>query len=80
MVESANCRIKQWRSLSNVMPNSQVPTLVTMSESYVLIKPPLLQNNEGDDIIAKRMIGSSILPNMLKRKVETNGWDTRVKS
>ena len=42
-------------------------------------KPPLLQNNEGDDI-AKYMIALSKLPNMLKQNVVANCWDTRVKS
>ena len=43
-------------------------------------KPPLLQNNEGDHIIAKRMLQLSKMPNMIQQKVEQNGWDTRVKS
>ena len=43
-------------------------------------KLPLLLNREGDDMIAKRMHALTKMPNMLKQKVEDNGWDSRVKS
>ena len=84
VVESANGRIKQWKALSNVMPNSQIPYI----GDYVRIicatcnafKPPLLQTSEEDDIVAKRMLALSKLPNQLKQQVEANGWDTRVKT
>ena len=84
VVESANGRIKQWKALSNVMPNSQIPYI----GDYVRIicatcnafKPPLFQTSEEDDIVAKRMLALSKLPNQLKQQVEANGWDTRVKT
>ena len=84
VVESANGRIKQWKALSNVMPNSVIPYI----GDYVRIicatcnafKPPLLQTSEEDDIVAKRMLALSKLPNQLKQQVEANGWDTRVKT
>ena len=60
VVESANCRIKKWKVLSNIMPNSQIPYV----GDYVKIvcslcnafRPPLVTSTDSDKVIAKHMM------------------------
>ena len=81
VVESANGRIKQWRALSNVLPNSQIP----FAGDYVRIvcslcnafRPPLVTSLESDAVIAKRMMALARSPNKLQQKVTDNKWDKR---
>ena len=81
VVESANGRIKQWRALSHVLPNSQVP----FAGDYVRIvcslcnafRPPLVTSLESDAVMAKRMMTLAKSPNRLQQKVTDNKWDKR---
>lgn len=81
VVESANGRIKQWRALSNVLPNSQIP----FAGDYVRIvcslcnafRPPLVTSLESDAVMAKRMMALAKSDNKLQQKVTDNKWDKR---
>lgn len=81
VVESANGRIKQWKALSNVLPNSQIP----FAGDYVRIvcslcnafRPPLVTSLESDAVMAKRMMDLAKSPNKLQQKVTDNKWDKK---
>ena len=63
VVDSANGVIKQWKALSNVLPNSQIP----FAGDYVRIvcsvcnsfRPSLVTSLESDVVMAKRMMALS---------------------
>ena len=84
VVESVNGKVKQWKAVSNEMPNSQIPYI----DDYIRIicsvfnafRPVLLKNNEEDKLLAERMLKLPKLPNRLKQKVEERGWDSRSKA
>ena len=80
-MESANGRIKHWRALSNVLPNSQIP----FAGDYVRIvcslcnafRPPLVTSLESNAVIAKRMMALARSSNKLQQNVNDNMWDKR---
>ena len=73
VIESTNGRIKQWRALSNVLPNTQIP----FAGNYVRIvcslcnafRPPLVTSLESDAVVAKRMMTLANSDNKLHQKV-----------
>ena len=73
VVMSANGRKKQWRTLSNVLPNSQIP----FAGDYVRIvcslcnafRPPLVTSLESDAVMAKRMMELAKSANKLQQNV-----------
>ena len=81
VVESANGRIKQWRALRNVLPNTQIP----FAGDYVRIvcslcnalRPPLVTSLESDTVMAKRMMTLAKSDIKLHQKVIENKWDKR---
>lgn len=81
VVESANGRIKQWRALSNTMPNTQILFI----GDYVRIvcalcnafRKPLVTDSDNDHILAESMLALAMTPNKLKEKVLTEKWDKK---
>ena len=82
VVESVNGLIKQWKLLSQVMPNSQIPFI----GDYVRIvsaicnayRPSRVSVTRHDnDIIAERMLALSQRENTLQKIVVDNGWSKK---
>ena len=81
VVESVNGRIKKWKVLSNILPNSQIPYV----GDYVRIvcslcnafRHPLVTNTDSDKVIARRMMALAKSPNKLQDKVMKSGWDKK---
>ena len=79
MVESANARIKRFKYLDHVMPNSQLPFIgdfvrivCAISNKYF---PPLSSPDqvEQDELIAKKMLQQNEKEDELKMLVEEKG-------
>ena len=77
--ESANGRIKQWRALSNVLPNTKIRfagdyarIVCSLSNAF---RSPLVTSLESDAVMAKRMMTLAKSDNKLHQKVIENKWD-----
>lgn len=82
VVESVNALLKQFKMLSQVIPNTQIPYI----GDYVRIvsaicnayRPPRKCATSPDDrIIASRMLALSKMKNDLQECVERNGWSRK---
>ncbi|XP_061180161.1 uncharacterized protein LOC133188674 [Saccostrea echinata] len=85
IVESVNGRLKQWKFLQNVVPNTQIPFI----RDYVCLvaalcnkyRQPLNAGNpENDVILAAKMRYLASQTNKLQERVESEGLHRRVKS
>ncbi|XP_062615097.1 uncharacterized protein LOC134276823 [Saccostrea cucullata] len=85
IVESVNGRLKQWKFLQNVVPNTQIPFI----RDYVCLvaalcnkyRQPLNAGNpENDVILAAKMKYLASQTNKLQERVESEGLHRRVKS
>lgn len=79
VVESINGLLKQWKTLAQVVPNTQVPYIGDfvriVSALCNAYRPPRKQASSGDDyIVAQRMLALSKKENSLQECVENNGW------
>lgn len=83
VVESANARIKRFKYLDNVMPNSQIPFIgdfvrivCSISNKYF---PPLssTDQSESDVAMAAKMVRLLERENELQKKVEKTGLDRK---
>lgn len=82
IVESANGRIKQWKYLSNVLPNSQIPyigdyTRIISSICNKYLPPLCSSEKENDELLAAKMLHLSKQKNELQAKVEESNLDKR---
>ncbi|KAK3101751.1 hypothetical protein FSP39_006112 [Pinctada imbricata] len=82
VVESVNGRIKTWRYLDKVLPNSQIPYIGDYVQIICALcnkfRPPLSTGTTDEDInIASKMKYLSRQNNMLKMKVEQEGMEKR---
>lgn len=77
VVESANGRIKQWKTLGHVLPNTLIPVVGDFVRIVCAIcnafRPPLASDSPNDLIIAERMLALSKCPNKLQIQVEKEG-------
>src|SRR5277367_3696956 len=77
VIESANGRVKKWKALDHVMPNSQIPYI----GDYVRIvcalcnayRPPLVDVSSDEDL-AEKMLDKLKSKNNLQDQVFTEGW------
>ncbi|XP_056015215.1 uncharacterized protein LOC125654952 [Ostrea edulis] len=85
IVESVNGRLKQWRYLQNVVPNTQIPYI----EEYVCLivalcnkyRWPLNQGNQdSDQILGAKMKYLASQRNMLQERVESEALYRRISS
>ncbi|XP_033726042.1 uncharacterized protein LOC117315788 [Pecten maximus] len=82
IVESVNGRLKQWRYLQNVMPNTQIPAI----GDYVRLVAALCNRyrtplntgtTEGDQLVAAKMKVLASKGNALQQRVQEENLDTR---
>ena len=79
VVESANARIKRWKYLDWVLPNSQVPfigdfikIICAVCNKYL---PPLSSSTEADEAQGQHMLQLSTNVNSLKAEIEDNNLE-----
>ena len=75
VVESANGRLKSWRYLNNVVPNSQIPAIhdivCIVGALCNAFRPPLSVGDEAQDsLLAQRMLALSSQANSLTNEVD----------
>ena len=74
VIESVNGRIKQWRALEQVVPNSQIPwigdNVRIVSALCNRYRPALVMNTSDDEAIALKMLSLAKKPNSLEIRVE----------
>ncbi|XP_052788536.1 uncharacterized protein LOC128223293 [Mya arenaria] len=85
VVESANGRLKNWKYLDRVIPNSQIPYAGDYTRIVAAIcnkyRSPLIASNDEDDLLtAARLISMSRRENLLQARVEEEGLDHLTKS
>ena len=80
-MESANARIKRWKYLDHILPNSQVPFIgdilrivCALSNKYL---PALSQSLESDDAEAHHMLQLSSNSNALQEEIVSCGLEKR---
>lgn len=77
VVESANGRIKQWKSLDNVVPNSQIPFIGANVKIVCAIcnkyrSDLITKSSTFEEALALKMLQLSQSPNRLQERIETN--------
>ncbi|CAC5369106.1 unnamed protein product [Mytilus coruscus] len=83
IVESANGRMKQWKYLANVVPNSQIPNIgedlrlvCAISNKYL---KPLCSSNETDELLGCKLLYLSKQNNYLMERVKHQELDKQQK-
>lgn len=81
MVESANARLKSWRYLDKVLPNSQIPNIGDFVRIVCALinkfRPPLRKDSIEDQATAAKMIYLAKQSNAVQQRIETEGLDSR---
>lgn len=79
VVESANARIKRWKYLDRVLPNSQVPyigdylrIICAVCNKYL---PALSKSSESDEIEAQHMLQLASNSNSLQQQIISRGLE-----
>lgn len=80
VVESVNGRIKTWKYLNNIVPNSQIPhieddikLISAICNKYM--KPLVSTNEESETLLGCKMLVLAKQNNKLMERVIANGWD-----
>ncbi|CAC5383639.1 unnamed protein product [Mytilus coruscus] len=83
IVESANGRMKQWKYLANVVPNSQIPNIgedlrlvCAISNKYL---KPFCSSNETDEFLGCKLLYLSKQNNYLMERVKHQELDKQQK-
>ena len=80
VVESVNGRLKTWKYLNNIIPNSQIPHIQDDLKTVCAIcnkfmKPLVSCNEESETLLGCKMLVLSKQNNLLMENVKSNGWD-----
>ncbi|GFY16397.1 DDE Tnp4 domain-containing protein [Trichonephila clavipes] len=76
VVEAVNGQLKNWRALSNIIPNVQIPYIgdyVKIVCANLNVFHPARLNIEDDNVIAQRMLDLE-KTNYLQETIEENDW------